>query len=185
MLDENPAAGARIAAVAGYWKDLDPRLSLEFATGLLHMQSPAQHWLWTRWMWDPARKTGILPLMTGGLHHLQASDLAHEDGIYANVINVTSADRLFRDYFRASQCGVASYLDELLPVSDRHVPAITLLDGHPLTLAWLGTIFSAPVKPLGVANFGEVGAVQDLYHKHHIDVDAILTALVQVLFGQS
>lgn len=113
---------------------------------------------------------------------LQASDLAYEDGIYANVINVTSADRLFRDYFEAAHQGRASYLDELLLPADRRVPAITLLDGHPLTLAWLGSIFSAPVKPLGVVNFGETGSLQQLYHKHHIDTDAILTAMVQVLF---
>ena len=36
-----------------------------------------------------------------------------------------------------------------LPTADRQTPAITLLDGHPLTLAWLGTVFSAPVKPSG------------------------------------
>ena len=115
---------------------------------------------------------------------LQASDSAYEDGIYANVINVTSADRLFRDHFDASQRGAASYLDTLLPAAERRVPAITLLDGHPLTLAWLGTVFQAPLKPLGVVNFGETGAVQELYHKHHIDTDAVLTAIVQVLFGK-
>jgi pyruvate dehydrogenase E1 component len=114
---------------------------------------------------------------------LQASDLAREDNIYANVINVTSADHLFRDYFQASRRGAASYLDELLPEAERQVPAITMLDGHPLTLAWLGTIFSAPVKPLGVVHFGETGAVQQLYHKHNIDTDAVLTAVVQLLFG--
>jgi pyruvate dehydrogenase E1 component len=116
---------------------------------------------------------------------LQASEIAQEDGIYANVINVTSADRLFHDYFQTSRRGAASYLDELLPLPDRQIPAITLLDGHPLTLAWLGTIFSAPVKPLGVVNFGETGAVQELYHKHHIDTEAVLTAMVQVLFKAS
>jgi pyruvate dehydrogenase E1 component len=115
---------------------------------------------------------------------LQASTLAGEDGIYANVINVTSADRLFRDYFQASHQVTTSYLDELLPPADRHVPAITLLDGHPLTLAWLGAVFSAPVKPLGVVHFGETGSLQDLYHKHHIDTDAVLAAIVQVLFGK-
>ena len=66
---------------------------------------------------------------------------------------------------------------------DRQVPALTLLDGHPLTLAWLGAILSAPVRPLGVVNFGETGALQDLYHKHHIDTEAVLTAIVQMLFG--
>lgn len=115
---------------------------------------------------------------------LEASDLAAEDGIYANVINITSADRLFRSHFEASQQGTTSYLDELVPVAERCIPAITLLDGHPLTLAWLGALFQAPLKPLGVVNFGETGSLQQLYHKHHIDTDAILTAMVQVLFGQ-
>ena len=115
---------------------------------------------------------------------LQASDIAAEDGIYANVINVTSADRLFRDYFDATQQGTTSYLHTLLPHADRRVPAITLLDGHPLTLTWLGAILQAPVKPLGVVNFGETGALQDVYHKHHIDTDAVLDAMVQVLFGE-
>ena len=116
---------------------------------------------------------------------LQASDLACDDGIYVNVINVTSADRLFRDYFEAAGSGAGtSYLDELLPTADRQTPAITLLDGHPLTLAWLGTIFSAPVKPLGVVQFGQTGSVQELYHQHRIDTDAVLTAIVQILFSQ-
>ena len=116
---------------------------------------------------------------------LQASDLACEDGIYVNVVNVTSADRLFRDHFEAAGSGAgSSYLDELIPTADRQTPAITLLDGHPLTLAWLGTIFSAPVKPLGVVQFGQTGSVQELYHQHHIDTDTILTAIVQILFGQ-
>ena len=116
---------------------------------------------------------------------LQASDLACEDGIYVNVINVTSADRLFRDHFEAAGSGAgSSYLDELLPTADRQTPAITLLDGHPLTLAWLGTVFNAPLKPLGVVQFGQTGSVQELYRQHRIDTDAILTAIVQILFGQ-
>jgi pyruvate dehydrogenase E1 component len=110
--------------------------------------------------------------------------MAGEDDIYANVINVTSADRLFHTYVAASQQCSSSYLDELIPAAERYVPAITLLDGHPLTLAWLGALFNAPLKPLGVAHFGETGSLQQLYHKHHIDTDAVLTAIVQVLFGK-
>jgi pyruvate dehydrogenase E1 component len=113
---------------------------------------------------------------------LQASDIAAEDGIYANVINVTSADRLFRAYVAASQQGTTSYLDALLPAAERHTPVITLLDGHPLTLAWLGALCNAPLQPLGVMNFGEAGSLQQLYHKHHIDTDAVLAAIVQVLY---
>ena len=115
---------------------------------------------------------------------LQASDIASEDGIYANVVNVTSADRLFHGYVEASRQGTTSYLDELVPAAERRVPVITLLDGHPLTLAWLGALFNAPLKPLGVVHFGETGSLEQLYHKHHIDTDAVLTAMVQVLFGK-
>jgi pyruvate dehydrogenase complex dehydrogenase (E1) component len=39
------------------------------------------------------------------------------------------------------------------------------------------------VKPLGVVHFGETGSLQELYHKHRIDTDAVLAAIVQVLFG--
>lgn len=88
---------------------------------------------------------------------LQASDIAAEDGIYANVINVTSADRLFQGYVEAARQGATSYLDELLPPAERGIPAITLLDGHPLTLAWLGSLLTAPLQPLGVMHFGEAG----------------------------
>jgi hypothetical protein len=31
---------------------------------LLHFTSPGQHWLWTRWLWNPDTGTGALPLVT-------------------------------------------------------------------------------------------------------------------------
>jgi pyruvate dehydrogenase E1 component len=74
------------------------------------------------------------------------------------------------------------YLDTLLPASERGIPTVTLLDGHPLTLAWLGNIVQAPLRALGVTAFGESAALSDLYHKHHIDADAVLSAMTQLLF---
>jgi pyruvate dehydrogenase E1 component len=114
---------------------------------------------------------------------LAASEAALEDGIYANVINVTSADRLFRDWM--AWCRGARqpmYVDELLPLTDRHVPAVSVLDGHPLTLAWLGNLLQAPLRALGVTAFGESAALPDLYHKHRIDADAVLGAITHLLF---
>lgn len=114
---------------------------------------------------------------------LEASQMALEDGIYANVINLTSVDRLFREWMR--QCRgerTATYLDELIPLTERQVPAVTLIDGHPLALAWLGNIVHAPLRALGVTAFGESAALPDLYHKHQIDADAVLGAVTQLLF---
>lgn len=116
---------------------------------------------------------------------LRASDAVREDDIYANVINVTSPDLLFADWFRASGQGhgASSYLDELIPPEERGVPAISVIDGHPLTLGWLGAALHCPLTPLGVVNFGESGNIQALYGKHHIDTDAILQAMARLLMG--
>ncbi|MBX0330910.1 hypothetical protein K2Z83_24950 [Oscillochloris sp. ZM17-4] len=36
----------------------------DLASELLHFTDPQQHWLWTRWMWEPRAGTGALPLVT-------------------------------------------------------------------------------------------------------------------------
>jgi pyruvate dehydrogenase E1 component len=115
---------------------------------------------------------------------LSASEAALEDGIYANVINITSTDRLFRSWMaRCRGERHAIYLDTLLPQADRQTPAVTLLDGHPLALAWLGNVLQAPLHALGVTAFGESAALPDLYRKHQIDADAVLGAITRLLFA--
>jgi pyruvate dehydrogenase E1 component len=112
---------------------------------------------------------------------LHASDLVREDEVYANVINVTSPDLLFTDWFRASRDGAPSYLDELIPAEERGVPAVSVIDGHPLTLGWLGGALGCALTPLGVVQFGESGSIQALYTKHHIDVESIVDAIARLL----
>jgi len=36
----------------------------DLASECLHYTDPARYWLWTRWVWDPATRTGALPLGT-------------------------------------------------------------------------------------------------------------------------
>jgi pyruvate dehydrogenase E1 component len=112
---------------------------------------------------------------------LHASDTVREDEVYANVINVTSPDLLFADWLRTNGTGTPSYLDELIPSEERGVPAISVIDGHPLTLGWLGGALGCPLIPLGVVSFGESGSIQALYHKHHIDVEAIVEGIARLL----
>lgn len=42
----------------------DAGMKAEMAGELLHFTYPEQYWLWSRWMWDPNKKTGALPLVT-------------------------------------------------------------------------------------------------------------------------
>jgi pyruvate dehydrogenase E1 component len=132
---------------------------------------------------DYAAKTRVHIFATGVMlpEALQASDAVREDDVYANVINVTSPDLLFTDWFHTSRNGAPSYLDELIPPAERSVPAISVIDGHPLTLGWLGGALGCPLIPLGVVSFGESGSIQALYRKHRIDVEAIVEAIARLL----
>jgi pyruvate dehydrogenase E1 component len=135
---------------------------------------------------DYRDKTRVHIFATGVMlpEALHASDLVREDEVYANVINITSPDLLFADWFRASGNGAGSYLGELIPPEERGVPAVSVIDGHPLTLGWLGGALGGVLIPLGVVNFGESGSIQALYHKHHIDADAIVEAIARLLVGK-
>jgi pyruvate dehydrogenase E1 component len=132
---------------------------------------------------DYATATRVHIFATGVMlpEALRASDVMREDDVYANVINVTSPDLLFTDWLRASSNGAPSYLDELMPSGERGVPALSVIDGHPLTLGWLGGALGCPMIPLGVVSFGESGSIQALYHKHHIDTEAIVESIARLL----
>ena len=53
---------------------------------------------------------------------------------------------------------------------------ITVTDGHPSALSWLGSASRRRVFSLGVERFGQSGDIPDLYRVHGIDTDAILEA---------
>ena len=94
----------RVAKFVEKVNALDTRLALELASGLLHNTSPNEHWLWTRWLWDPTTGTGILPLLAGSTHNLLADNLA--DG-YARVGAVTAMSMKFAE-------GTGLWTDELV-----------------------------------------------------------------------
>ena len=87
LLNGDAPTPIRVAAFVEKLNALDTRLALELASGLLHNISPNDHWLWTRWLWDPTTGTGILPLLAGSTHNLLADNLA--DG-YARVGTVSA-----------------------------------------------------------------------------------------------
>jgi pyruvate dehydrogenase E1 component len=96
------------------------------------------------------------------------------------VLVVTSADRLLEDW-RAAQArraarepGAMSTLERLLGRLAPDAPLVTVIDGHPGTLAWLGSASGRRVYPLGVDRFGQSGDILDLYRVYGIDAEAIV-----------
>jgi hypothetical protein len=56
-----------------------------------------------------------------------------------------------------------SHIERLFAGLPRHCGIVTVLDGHPATLGWLGAVAGHRVRPLGVEHFGQTGSIADLY----------------------
>jgi pyruvate dehydrogenase E1 component len=103
-------------------------------------------------------------------------------GYPADVVCVTSPGLLFE----AAQArrGLADapdwILDAVLPAG-RAVPMVTVLDGHPHTLAFLAGVRRVPAAHLGVTKFGQSGDLEDVYRYHHIDADSIIGAALDLV----
>ncbi|MGU3293253.1 transketolase-like TK C-terminal-containing protein [Williamsia sp. M5A3_1d] len=112
---------------------------------------------------------------------LSAADRLEQAGVAADVVVVTSAGLLFEALqARRGQSSAQTWiLDQLFP-ADRATPMVTVLDGHPHTLAFLAGINRVASVSLGVSNFGQVGSLDDVYRLHGIDTDSIVRAALDV-----
>jgi pyruvate dehydrogenase E1 component len=57
---------------------------------------------------------------------------------------------------------------------------ITVLDGSPGALSWLGGVKGMRVSPLGTDRFGQTGDLPDLYRTYRLDADAIIEAAAEL-----
>ena len=113
---------------------------------------------------------------------LNAADRLDQAGVAADVVCVTSPGLLF-EALQARQGraeGSSWILDQVFPAA-RATPMVTVLDGHPHTLAFLSTINHVPSTALGVSRFGQVGALDEVYRYHNIDTDSIVSAALDIL----
>lgn len=85
----------------------------------------------------------------------------------------TSADLLYRGWLDKPG---ASTIDRLLAPLARDAALVTVQDGHPALLSWLGAVRGQRIAPLGVTRFGQSGDIPDLYAAYGIDADAIAAA---------
>jgi pyruvate dehydrogenase E1 component len=113
---------------------------------------------------------------------LAAADRLAQVGISSDVVCVTSPGLLYRGV-RARQGHETAetwILDQVFP-ANRAAPLVTVLDGHPHTLAFLATINRVPVTGLGVTRFGQSGSLEDVYRYHGLDADSIVRAALDLV----
>ena len=136
------------------------------------------------WMRPPAEGASLAVVYTGAIapEAMEAHAAVSESHPGAGLLAVTSADRLYRGWGaaqrarRAGGAGVESHVEALLAPLARDARIVTVIDGHPATLGWLGSVRGHRVEPLGVDRFGQSGSLPDLYREHGIGVEAILEA---------
>ena len=58
---------------------------------------------------------------------------------------------------------------------------MTVLDGHPHTLAFLAGVRGDRITCLGVTEFGQSSSLEDAYRLHGIDTGSIVAAALGVL----
>ncbi len=107
------------------------------------------------------------------------------------VLAVTSADRLNAGWTAAQRArrrgndNAVSQVERLLGELPSHCRIITVIDGHPATLAWLGAVAGHKTVPLGVEHFGQTGTIDDLYAHFGIDTETIIHAATRLSPGSN
>src|SRR5436305_7874190 len=137
------------------------------------------------WLRRPGPNCQVVVAYTGAVapEAIQAVGLMAEDRRDVGLLAVTSADRLNAGWTaaqRARERGLVharSHIERLLAEVPSHCGVVSVLDGHPATLAWLGAVRGHRVRPLGVEHFGQTGSIRDLYRHYGIDTNAIVAAV--------
>ncbi|MFC3230820.1 transketolase [Marinibaculum pumilum] len=136
------------------------------------------------WLRRPGPNAEAIVAFTGAVapEAIAATGLMAEDRRDVGLLAVTSADRLNAGWTaaaRARERGLVharSHVERLLAEAPAHCGLVTVLDGHPATLGWLGAVQGHRTRALGVEHFGQTGTIAELYRHHGIDAQAILAA---------
>lgn len=107
----------------------------------------------------------------------------------AGLLAVTSADVLHKHWsndLRARAVGdrtKTSHIARLLAPLAPDAGLVTVIDGAPAALSWLGGVRGHRVAPLGVDHFGQSADIPDLYRAYRLDKEAILDSCASLLIG--
>ncbi|MGY6498225.1 MAG: transketolase-like TK C-terminal-containing protein [Microcella sp.] len=105
-------------------------------------------------------------------------------GVIPEVVCVTSPSLLWEalQARRGQGSGDSWILDQVFPL-ERAAPIVSVVDGHPHSLAFLATIHGVRSRNLGVSSFGQSGDLASVYAHHGIDRDSIISAALDLVAG--
>ncbi|MGY4336043.1 pyruvate dehydrogenase E1 component [Bradyrhizobium sp. LM2.9] len=144
------------------------------------------------WLRKPGPNAELVIAYTGAVapEAIEATGFIGESRRDIGLLAITSADRLHAGWtaarkLRRDRRGVQhlSHIEKLLAPLPRDCGIVTVIDGHPATLGWLGSVRGHRVEALGVEQFGQTGTIADLYRHHGIDANAIIDAAESLTTG--
>ena len=140
------------------------------------------------WLRAPAEGAEAALVYSGAIapEALAAWEALSEDVPGLGLLAITSPDLLHRGWSarRSARWKGAtsppSHVETLLSRLPRSAGLVTLLDGAPASLSWLGGVQGHKVSPLGVDRFGQTGNLADLYRAYRLDPDAVVEAAAEL-----
>jgi pyruvate dehydrogenase E1 component len=140
------------------------------------------------WLKPPAEGAEAAIVYTGAIapEAIAAWESLVEDLPGLGLLAVTSPDLLHRGWSAARAARWAgnsaspSHIETLLAPLAPHAGLVTVIDGAPSTLSWLGSVRGMRVSPLGTDRFGQTGDLPDLYRAYRLDTDAIIDATAEL-----
>jgi pyruvate dehydrogenase E1 component len=131
------------------------------------------------WLVPPAPGCELAVIYTGALapEAREAHAMLLEDVPGAGLLAVTSADLLHRNW---RSDGGRSHIAGLLSGLAADARLVTLVDGAPSALSWIGSVHGHRLAALGVEAFGQTGDLPDLYRTYRLDAEAVLDAVASL-----
>jgi len=144
------------------------------------------------WLREPQPGTEIVIAYSGAVapEAIAAHEAILEDIPGAGLLAITSAKQLHDDWMASRRARISgtheamAYAEKLLAPLGSGVSLITVVDGHPASLSWLGSVAGQRIYPLGVDRFGQSGDLPDLYRDYGINDDSILDAVARACIRQ-
>lgn len=143
------------------------------------------------WLRKPGPNCEVVIAYQGavGPEAIRAAGIIAEGRRDIGVLAVTSADRLNAGWTAAQRdrargnAAALSHSERLLAVLPPHCTLVTVIDGHPATLAWLGSVCGHRTIPLGIEHFGQTGTIGALYRHFGIDAQSIVDRIAGLTPG--
>ncbi|MCV3244123.1 pyruvate dehydrogenase E1 component [Mesorhizobium robiniae] len=143
------------------------------------------------WLKEPGPNADLVIAYQGtvGTEAIAAAGMLCDLRRDIGVLSITSTDRLNAGWQAAQRArarrnpAAISHVERLLGTLPLHCRIITVIDGHPATLSWLGSVCGHRTTSLGVEHFGQTGTVADLYRHYGIDAASIAEAAAKLTQG--